>query len=676
MLIRLGQNLTHPHAPTEVRKPRATHRYAIALACAFALLLTGTLSRPARAQPDHNILMIIADDVGVDVLGAYQTLEGSQGVPPTPTIDSLAAEGVLFRNAWSNPSCAATRATIQTGRYSYRTGIVSPAGTLAAEESSIAEILSRDPALDYTHALFGKWGLFNATASAPDDGTSHPVQTGHDFFAGAPGPGIQDYGSWEKHTAQFDAASSCDRNDPAWHENLDCLDLSTRPGIPYATTTNVTDTLAWINSLPTGQPWFAILSFNAAHSPYHEPPSDLHSYGDLPSCADDDRGTCYRAMIEAMDTEIQRLLGHLPPGDTTIIFLGDNGSPSRMALPPFDPTRAKRTLYEGGINVPLIIAGVDVLGPARVSEALVNSTDLFMTVLELAGVDPSVLPTILPDTDDDRYNGQAWEHDSFSLAPILRDGCDGGCSVEGIRQYAYAEGETGSVATIRNRAGYKLTRNLAVAAVQPWRFFFLSDDPFENDNLVDPVTGELLNGDAEVEAILADLKQKLGIPGEGPNLPAANLDPDADGVADDGDGSGIAGDAPCPGGQTAGCDDNCPTVPNTDQRDADGDRRGDACDNCEVVANWDQIDADTPPDGYGNRCDADYDDNLTVGRWELNALWAAWRCSSSDPCYKAELDSDSNGYIGMPELLLLRSQWQGPPGPSGLSCAGRRPCPE
>ena len=67
-----------------------------------------------------NVLLIIADDVGVDGIGSYR--EGA-APPPTPHIDSLASRGVLFRNAYSNALCSPTRCTIFTGRYSFRTGV-------------------------------------------------------------------------------------------------------------------------------------------------------------------------------------------------------------------------------------------------------------------------------------------------------------------------------------------------------------------------------------------------------------------------------------------------------------------------------------------------------------------------------------------------------------------------
>ncbi|WOD09492.1 sulfatase-like hydrolase/transferase [Pseudomonas sp. NyZ704] len=74
---------------------------------------------PAKAKP--NLILIIADDVGVDQLASF----GFGGVQPpaTPTIDSLAATGVRFSNTWSMPTCSTTRAALFSGRYPPRTNV-------------------------------------------------------------------------------------------------------------------------------------------------------------------------------------------------------------------------------------------------------------------------------------------------------------------------------------------------------------------------------------------------------------------------------------------------------------------------------------------------------------------------------------------------------------------------
>ena len=90
----------------------------------------------------------------------------------------------------------------------------------------------------------------------------------------------------------------------------------------------------------------------------------------------------------------------------------------------------------------------------------------------------------------------------------------------------------------------------------------------------------------------------------GPN--GQPLDTDQDGIYDDGDGSGFAGDNPCTGGETEDCDDNAPKVGNGDQADPDGDSIGSVIDNCPDAFNPEQDDWDM--DGQGDDCgDAPFD---------------------------------------------------------------------
>ena len=84
-----------------------------------------------------------------------------------------------------------------------------------------------------------------------------------------------------------------------------------------------------------------------------------------------------------------------------------------------------------------------------------------------------------------------------------------------------------------------------------------------------------------------------------PAFRACGGDSDGDGIPDDGDGSGVAGDAPCAGGNTSSCDDNCPAVYNPSQADGENDGVGDACDSCPAVVNLGDGDAD----GIDDACD-------------------------------------------------------------------------
>ena len=88
------------------------------------LLLQTVQSQPgtalATAERPPNVLILLADDLGVDQVAAY----GEGANPPwMPNVDALAQDGVLFRNAYGNPYCSPTRAALLTGRHAFRTGI-------------------------------------------------------------------------------------------------------------------------------------------------------------------------------------------------------------------------------------------------------------------------------------------------------------------------------------------------------------------------------------------------------------------------------------------------------------------------------------------------------------------------------------------------------------------------
>ena len=76
-------------------------------------------SNDAHIHP--NVLLIIADDLGNDMLAGFNEYEIN---PLTPTLDSLRASGISFTNVWSSPICSPTRAGLISGQYGFRTGVL------------------------------------------------------------------------------------------------------------------------------------------------------------------------------------------------------------------------------------------------------------------------------------------------------------------------------------------------------------------------------------------------------------------------------------------------------------------------------------------------------------------------------------------------------------------------
>jgi arylsulfatase A-like enzyme len=364
--------------------PEELMRWTILAHCLLAVSATAT-------QTPQNVLILCIDDLGVDQVGVY----AESSLPAvTPNIDQLAAQGVLFRYAYANQLCSPTRATIQTGRYCFRTGIGDIVRrdnqALLLSEITLPEILDHSPLGPYSNAAFGKWHLGNASVG----GDCAPIMAGYSSFNGTPGNITKphSYTAWPK-LISTEISSGCS--------------LAESFSSTYAPTDTVDDALQWMGT--AGEPFLLYVAFHAAHRPNHQPPAQLYSVTPTPTvpCRFDPRG-CYRTMVEALDTELGRLLGSMDPGlasRTTVMLVGDNGTPIESIAPPWPATHSKGSIFEGGIRVPLIVRSPLVVEPGREVRALVNTTDLFATTAELAGIDVTTMS--LPKLD------------SISLVPYL-----------------------------------------------------------------------------------------------------------------------------------------------------------------------------------------------------------------------------------------------------------------
>ena len=438
------------------------------------------------AEP-HNVILIIADDFGKDMAQLYN--DPGADLPPTPNINALLDNGVLFENAWTNPICSPTRAAMLTGRYGFRTGIgnvvqASSSIGLSLDEFVLPEAISAGSPFSYTHANVGKWHVGNQALG----GRNHPNLSGYDHFSGLLRGGLDDYNNWSKVT------------------NGSAMTITN-----YATTETVDDAIDWLDlQHPQDKPFFLWVAFNAPHSPFHLPPVDLHSFDTLTttqSVIDNDPYPYYKAMVEAMDTEIGRLLDSLPAdvrANTTVIFIGDNGSPGQVVQDPLDNQKAKGSIYDGGVHVPLLISGPKVVNPDRSSAALVNSVDLYATMLELMDIDVSAT---LPNTIT---------LDSVSMMPYLTDSTH-----SSPRSWIFAEiftegGDSDDGKTIRNDQ-YKLIRY----DTGDLEFYDLEADQYQDTDLL--TSGSPMSSDEEQAycGLFADLRALLGSePGETvPDMP-------------------------------------------------------------------------------------------------------------------------------------------------------------
>jgi arylsulfatase A-like enzyme len=430
---------------------------------------------PAPVPLPPNVLVIVADDLGTDKVAGY---EEHPAPPPTPNLDALAASGVLFRNAWSYPNCSPSRAALLTGRYGRRTGVgavLDPdtAFALADREQTVAEIL---PPV-WSTAFVGKWHL--AGYRSPDYAVA-PGAQGFDWYSVAlmnlqdsrnPWAADEGYYHWEE-----------DRNGVfAWQST-------------YATTAQVDEALGQMAEMQP--PWLMMLLLNAPHTPFDLPPDDLYDVPIEPGYQPD----YHAAIVQAMDAEIGRLLQGVDLDDTLVVFTADNGTTSVAITPPRSPDEGKLTVFEGGINVPLFVAGPGV-PHGEESAALVHLVDVFATVADVADVPLDAL------TDE---SGGLWPIDGESLLPLAREPARSGRRVvytESFRPLGVALPYDADVRVVRD-ARFKLVSNDNSGLVSLYDLAGRLDDG--PDLLAaGPLSSEAATGLADLSASLDELRAEL-----------------------------------------------------------------------------------------------------------------------------------------------------------------------
>jgi len=298
-----------------------------------------------------NFIVVLCDDLGCGDVGIYG------GRIPTPTIDRMAAEGVLLTDYYAPANiCSPSRAGLLTGRYPVRTGLgfevimQQDDRGLPLSELTIAKALK--PA--YASALFGKWHLGHRGEAWP------PTRHGFDEFFGIP------YSHDMKPLAYFEAHAG---SDEVLESAVDLPQLQQR----------FYEHAERFIAANRERPFFVELALSSPHlPPYPHPDFDARGFAGP-----------YGAVVEEIDSIMARLLAKLAElglsEDTIVVFTSDNG-PWFEGSPGWLRERKGGGAYDGGYRVPCIVWGPGRIPAGRRAGVICMGIDILPTLLALAGM--------------------------------------------------------------------------------------------------------------------------------------------------------------------------------------------------------------------------------------------------------------------------------------------------
>ena len=302
----------------------------------------------AAPERKHNIIFILADDLGIGDVSCY----GSDNYK-TPHIDQLAKSGTRYTNAYTAPLCGPSRALVLTGRYAFRTGATNQDATgmmKPSAETMMPKVLK--PA-GYVTASVGKWGQLPLG----------PAEFGFDEHLKFSGSGVY----WNTQ----------DKGRNFW-VNDKKQDLRDKQYLPDVMHDFVIDFI----TRHRAQPFYVYYPMSHVHGEIlptpDSPPDSKDVYGDN---------------IKYMDKLVGKLISELNRlklrENTLVVFIGDNGTAEGHA--PTSTVRGRRlsgqkgSMLEGGALVPMIANWPGKTPAGKVSADLVDSTDFFPTFADLAG---------------------------------------------------------------------------------------------------------------------------------------------------------------------------------------------------------------------------------------------------------------------------------------------------
>lgn len=377
-----------------------SRNYIIAALAALIFIIVVSICQAADAVTRKpNIILVLADDLGWAELGCY-----GNTFSETPHLDRLAREGIRFTNAYAPaPVCSPTRASLLTGQYPARIGIIDylrpdTENALARKYITIAERLKN---AGYATGMIGKWHL-----------------TGYAHHSSTNEVRAVDQGFDEELITEIKSVGNGANFYPYVFRDQKVCWLNVKekrlPGNEYLVDRMNLEVVEFIER-HKDRPFFLYLSHFATHTILNGKPKLVRKYLKKHPPLESRRENCYlcqdigcygdpghhwsgeynphlAAMLESIDDGIGMIMEKLNnlnlTEDTLVIFTSDNGGESNVTTN--GALRAgKSTLYEGGIRVPLIISKPALTPPGEVCMKPVNIVDFYPTLLDFIGLQPT-----------------------------------------------------------------------------------------------------------------------------------------------------------------------------------------------------------------------------------------------------------------------------------------------
>ncbi len=335
----------------------------------LAVLCCGVWPSWASAErPD--IILVMADDVGIEGLGCYGGVSYR-----TPNLDRMAAAGVRFTHAYSQPLCTPTRVELMTGKDNHRNWTYF--GILDPRERTFGHAMTD---AGYATGIFGKWQLQSYDppdlpgAEARRGKGMHPKDAGFDEYALFHALHTEDKGSRYANPTMLEGRRGGEGTLKTYHGR-------------YGEDVWVEKILAFLDKT-TDKPKFVYYPMALPHWPF-VPTPDSADWD--PTKPQEEHLRYGSDMIEYMDTTMGNLLQGLRQRnlarETIVIFYSDNGTHLKVTSKMKDGRSipgGKAMPTQTGIHVPLIVHCPDRYKPAVV-DGIVEASDFYPTLLELAG---------------------------------------------------------------------------------------------------------------------------------------------------------------------------------------------------------------------------------------------------------------------------------------------------